>query len=200
MTNRTCLPAAKIHRIVSGAQTGVDRAALDFAMSRGIDHGGWVPKGRKAEDGPLPTLYKMVETKTTGYAERTRRNVLDSDGTLIIYEGRLSGRHGLDRRHRPPGQKASACNRPGDNHHRRGRTTDMRMDCAKSHRSAQHSRAAGIAESEDIRTQPRAAGKGMGGVGGQSGGKHPSLTLFPELASTPPEADDARNERQQGRE
>ena len=91
MTNRTCLPTTRINRIVSGGQTGVDRAALDFAIGRGIDHGGWIPKGRKAEDGPLSTVYKMVETKTAGYAERTRRNVLDSDGTLIIYEGRPSG-------------------------------------------------------------------------------------------------------------
>jgi hypothetical protein len=78
-------------RIVSGGQTGVDRAALDFAIRRGIDHGGWVPKGRKAEDGPLPDRYRVVETKSSAYAPRTKRNVLDSDGTLIVYEGGLSG-------------------------------------------------------------------------------------------------------------
>ncbi len=74
-----------------GGPAGVDRAALDFAISRGIDHGGWVPKGRKAEDGSLPAVYHVVETKTATYAERTRKNVRDSEGTLIIHEGRLSG-------------------------------------------------------------------------------------------------------------
>jgi hypothetical protein len=82
---------ARISRIVSGGQTGVDRAALDFALRKGIDHGGWVPKGRKAEDGPLPDRYRMVETKSSTYAPRTKKNVLDSDGTLIVYEGGLSG-------------------------------------------------------------------------------------------------------------
>lgn len=80
-----------ISRIVSGGQTGVDRAALDFAMSRGVDHGGWVPRGRRAEDGPLPAVYRVVETKSPAYAERTRKNVRDSDGTLIVCEGRPSG-------------------------------------------------------------------------------------------------------------
>jgi hypothetical protein len=81
----------RIRRIVSGGQTGVDRGALDFAIGRGIEHGGWVPKGRRAEDGPLPPAYQMRETETWRYTERTRRNVLDSDGTLIVREGRLSG-------------------------------------------------------------------------------------------------------------
>jgi len=87
----------KVSRIVSGGQTGVDRAALDFAISRGIEHGGWVPRGRKAEDGPVPPSYNVAETKTRRYAERTRRNVLDSDGTLLIYEGRISGGTALTR-------------------------------------------------------------------------------------------------------
>ncbi len=80
-----------ITRIVSGGQTGVDRAALDFAMSRDIGHGGWVPKGRKAEDGPLPPRYMVRETRTSSYGERTRKNVADSDGTLIVFQDRLSG-------------------------------------------------------------------------------------------------------------
>lgn len=80
-----------ITRIVSGGQTGVDRAALDFAIGRGIDHGGWVPKGRKAEDGPLPARYMVRETRTPSYGERTRKNVADSDGTLIVFQGTLSG-------------------------------------------------------------------------------------------------------------
>jgi hypothetical protein len=88
-----------ISRIVSGGQTGVDRAALDFAIGRGIEHGGWVPRGRKAEDGALPAIYRMTETKSSVYAQRTRKNVLDSDGTLIVYEGELSGGTALTAAH-----------------------------------------------------------------------------------------------------
>lgn len=80
-----------ILKIVSGGQTGVDRAALDVALKLGIPHGGWVPKGRVAEDGPLPETYRMHETATAVYAERTEKNVIDSDGTLIISRGELSG-------------------------------------------------------------------------------------------------------------
>jgi hypothetical protein len=78
-------------RIVSGGQTGVDRAALDVAIQLGIPHGGWVPKGRLAEDGPLPERYQMRETPSAIYSERTEKNVIDSDGTLIISRGELSG-------------------------------------------------------------------------------------------------------------
>jgi hypothetical protein len=80
-----------ISRIVSGGQTGVDRAALDVAIKLGIPHGGWVPKGRLAEDGPLPEAYRMRETPSAIYSERTEKNVIDSDGTLIISRGELSG-------------------------------------------------------------------------------------------------------------
>jgi hypothetical protein len=80
-----------IHKIVSGGQTGVDRAALDVAIKLGVPHGGWVPKGRIAEDGPLPEVYQMRETSTALYAERTEKNVVDSDGTLIISRGELTG-------------------------------------------------------------------------------------------------------------
>jgi putative molybdenum carrier protein len=79
-----------ISKIISGAQTGVDRAALDAALELGIPHGGWVPKGRKAEDGIIPEKYKMVEMPTERYAGRTERNILDSDGTLIISRGPLT--------------------------------------------------------------------------------------------------------------
>jgi len=88
----------KIRRIVSGGQTGVDRAALDFAVSRAIEHGGWVPRGRRAEDGVIPAIYRVAETPTAAYRERTQRNVIDSDGTLIIFEGRMSGGTALTRR------------------------------------------------------------------------------------------------------
>lgn len=78
-------------KIVSGGQTGVDRAALDVAIQLGIPHGGWVPKGRVAEDGPLPSAYRMREAASAVYAERTEKNVIDSDGTLIISRGELTG-------------------------------------------------------------------------------------------------------------
>jgi hypothetical protein len=71
-------------KIVSGGQTGVDRAALDAAMALGLPHGGWCPKGRVAEDGEIPQRYLLKETQSSGYIERTKLNVRDSDGTLII--------------------------------------------------------------------------------------------------------------------
>ena len=68
-------------KIVSGGQSGVDRAALDVAIKLGIRCGGWVPKGRRAEDGPIDSAYPMTETQSSGYEDRTHRNVVDSDGT-----------------------------------------------------------------------------------------------------------------------
>lgn len=76
-----------IEKIVSGGQTGADRAALDFAMERGIAHGGWCPKGRLAEDGVIHERYRLRETSTGDYAERTEKNVQDSDGTVIFTIG-----------------------------------------------------------------------------------------------------------------
>jgi hypothetical protein len=80
-----------LSKMVSGGQTGVDRAALDVAIKLGIPHGGWVPKGRLAEDGPIPERYRMQETSTAIYSERTEKNVIDSDATLIISRGELTG-------------------------------------------------------------------------------------------------------------
>jgi hypothetical protein len=80
-----------VARIVSGGQTGVDRAALDVAISLGIPCGGWVPRGRRAEDGPISCRYPMQETKSRVYARRTQRNVEDSDATLILCRDRPSG-------------------------------------------------------------------------------------------------------------
>ena len=71
-------------RIVSGGQTGVDRAALDAALATGIKIGGWCPAGRWAEDGPIPARYPLRETASSDPAERTRLNVRDSDATLIL--------------------------------------------------------------------------------------------------------------------
>lgn len=80
-----------IHKIVSGGQTGVDRAALDVARDHDILHGGWCPKGRKAEDGTIPEFYMLSETPSSRYAQRTEWNVRDSDGTLVITRGEVLG-------------------------------------------------------------------------------------------------------------
>lgn len=73
-----------IIRIVSGGQTGADRAALDWAMAHGLPHGGWCPRGRKAEDGAIPSRYRLSETPDDAYVQRTEWNVRDSDGTVIL--------------------------------------------------------------------------------------------------------------------
>jgi hypothetical protein len=95
-----------IEKIVSGGQTGADRAALDVAIELGIPHGGWIPKGRKTEDGRLPEEYRLLETTSIDYTQRTELNVLDSDGTLIISNGNLTGGSALTqelaRKHRQP--------------------------------------------------------------------------------------------------
>ena len=80
-----------IQKIISGGQTGADRAALDFAIKHSIPYGGWVPKGRKTEDGTLPEKYHLQEMPTGQYSKRTEKNVLDSDGTLILSHGLLTG-------------------------------------------------------------------------------------------------------------
>ena len=81
-----------ITHIVSGGQSGADRSALDFALSRGIPHGGWCPKGRRAEDGPIDPKYLLKETATSNYLERTELNIRDSDATVIFtHSGELSG-------------------------------------------------------------------------------------------------------------
>ena len=77
-------------KIVSGGQTGVDRAALDAALAAGVEAGGWCPAGRKAEDGTIPGRYPLRELDG-GYLARTERNVLDSDATLIVHFGPLGG-------------------------------------------------------------------------------------------------------------
>lgn len=71
-------------KILSGGQTGADRAALDWALAHGIPHGGWCPKGRLAEDGTIPLRYLLHETETADYKERTAKNVLYSHGTVIF--------------------------------------------------------------------------------------------------------------------
>ena len=80
-----------VTKIVSGGQTGVDQAALDAAMAVGLDHGGWCPKGRRSEAGAIPDRYQLKETRSVYYTVRTEQNVVDSDATLIIYSGLMSG-------------------------------------------------------------------------------------------------------------
>jgi hypothetical protein len=74
-------------KIISGGRTGVDRAALEWAMANGIPHGGWCPKGRKAEDGVIPPRFHLKETGSENYSMRTRRNIRDSGGTVIFSGG-----------------------------------------------------------------------------------------------------------------
>lgn len=77
--------------MISGGQTGVDRGALDAALKIGVPCGGWCPSDRMAEDGKIPSRYPVTPLRTGGYAERTSRNVTDSDGTLIIVNGPIAG-------------------------------------------------------------------------------------------------------------
>jgi hypothetical protein len=81
----------RVTRILSGGQTGVDRAALDWALAHGIEHGGWCPRGRRAEDGPIDARYRLHETASADYAVRTRRNVAEADATLVLNRGPLAG-------------------------------------------------------------------------------------------------------------
>jgi Circularly permutated YpsA SLOG family len=83
--------ASKLLKVISGGQTGVDRGALDAALALEVECGGWCPAGRLAEDGRIPKRYPVMELPNSGYAERTARNVADSDGTLIILKGEPIG-------------------------------------------------------------------------------------------------------------
>jgi hypothetical protein len=82
-----CDSAAMLEKIVSGGQTGVDRAALDAAIGAGLACGGWCPAGRRAEDGVIPDCYRLKETPSGKYRQRTEWNVRDSDGTLVLVRG-----------------------------------------------------------------------------------------------------------------
>ncbi len=77
----------RIERIISGGQTGADRAGLDAAIAAGVSHGGWCPRGRLAEDGTIARCYRLRETESAKFAVRTERNVLAADVTLVFTFG-----------------------------------------------------------------------------------------------------------------
>jgi len=122
--------------IISGGQTGVDRGALDAAARLGIAHGGWCPRGRRAEDGEIPERYRLRETPSRRYAQRTAWNVRDSDATLVLIEGDLAGgtaltvrlartwaslcRRRRERQECRPGRTLGACAAGGESPQRRG--------------------------------------------------------------------------------
>ena len=87
-----------LKKIISGCQTGADIAAIDAAIDNDFPYGGWVPKGRRTENVPLPLTYAVEEMDTRGYPKRTEQNILDADGTVICSHGRLSGGSALTRR------------------------------------------------------------------------------------------------------
>lgn len=80
-----------LKKIISGGQTGADRAGLDAAMEAGLPVGGYCPKGRLAEDGTVPEMYPLIELTKVGYSARTEKNVIESDGTLILNIGKVTG-------------------------------------------------------------------------------------------------------------
>jgi hypothetical protein len=80
-----------LEKIISGGQTGVDRGALDAALAAGFACGGSCPADRAAEDGTIPLSYPLTPLPGAGYRERTLRNVLDSDGSVIFAPGALTG-------------------------------------------------------------------------------------------------------------
>lgn len=84
------VPSFSLERIVSGGQTGVDRGALDAALGVDFPCGGWVPGDRMAEDGVISDRYPLTALPEGNYRQRTRLNVVDSDGTAILYDGSLS--------------------------------------------------------------------------------------------------------------
>ena len=96
-----------ITKLVSGGQTGADIAALDVALLHGFPHGGWCPKGRKSLEGPIPAQYRLIETPSASYLQRTEWNVRDTDGTVVftfavVVTGGSLKTIGFARKHRKP--------------------------------------------------------------------------------------------------
>ena len=138
-----------LEKIVSGGQTGVDRGALDAALAAGFPCGGWCPADRTAEDGPIPSRYPLTPLSRGGYRERTRQNVLDSDGTAILFHGVLGGGTLLT---------LNLCKREGKPH--------VVIDASKTSESAAAEEVAGFVEERNIKVLnvagPRASGWGLG--------------------------------------
>jgi hypothetical protein len=132
-------------RIVSGGQTGVDRGALDAALAAGFACGGWCPADRAAEDGRIPEVYPLTSLERGGYPERTQKNVLDSDGTAILFNEVLSGGTLLT---------LNLCKREGKPH--------VVIDASKTSEVAAAAEIARFVEEHDIRVLnvagPRASG------------------------------------------
>jgi hypothetical protein len=101
------LPPPNILKVISGGQTGADRAALDWAIERGIEHGGYCPQGRIAEDGVIPERYNLTETQETESSARTFRNVEESDAIVIITlaDGLRGGSREIARHAREAGKR-----------------------------------------------------------------------------------------------
>jgi Circularly permutated YpsA SLOG family len=78
------MAAMTVERVISGGQTGADRGGLDAAIALGIPHGGWCPQGRRAEDGVIPAKYDLRESPSSGYVERTTRNIAEADATIVF--------------------------------------------------------------------------------------------------------------------
>jgi len=95
-----------IDKIISGGQTGADQAALDVAVKYNIPHGGWIPRGRKTEAGPLPPRYRLTQMPTTDYRDRTWKNIQDSQGTVVFFRRYLTGGSRLTR------DFAKSCEKP----------------------------------------------------------------------------------------
>ena len=87
-----------ISKIISGGQTGVDQGALDYALENSVPCGGWCPKGRLCENGKIPEKYPVRECESKEYPYRTEKNVIDSDGTLIIIKNSADRGTGLTKR------------------------------------------------------------------------------------------------------
>jgi hypothetical protein len=88
----------RVQKVISGGQTGVDRAALDVANYLELEHGGWCPSGRRAEDGQVPKIYRLKPTRSSNYAVRTEKNVIEADGTCILFRRVMTGGTELTRR------------------------------------------------------------------------------------------------------
>lgn len=103
------LPPHYVRWIISGGQTGVDRAALEIAIELNIPHGGWCPKGRLAEDGPIDKKFDLKETDSAQYWVRTEKNVQEAEGTLILYRGKLTRGSSLTRKYAQRHGKTYRC-------------------------------------------------------------------------------------------